>query len=66
MLLSNSVQNPSFSEARQLGVGYFAFARDQALRKKQMETLEMLRDQVRGFEGSINMCWKSIQYGGFP
>ncbi|XP_054831207.1 coiled-coil domain-containing protein 174 [Eublepharis macularius] len=33
-------------EARQLGVGYFAFARDQALRKKQMETLEMLRDQT--------------------
>ncbi|XP_077181448.1 coiled-coil domain-containing protein 174 isoform X2 [Paroedura picta] len=34
------------NEARQLGVGYFAFARDQALRKKQMETLEMLRDQT--------------------
>ncbi|XP_015284859.1 PREDICTED: coiled-coil domain-containing protein 174 isoform X2 [Gekko japonicus] len=33
-------------EARQLGVGYFAFARDQALRRKQMETLEMLRDQT--------------------
>lgn len=34
------------NEARQLGVGYFSFARDQALRKKQMETLEMLRDQT--------------------
>ncbi|XP_042310579.1 coiled-coil domain-containing protein 174 isoform X2 [Sceloporus undulatus] len=34
------------NEARQLGVGYFAFARDQALRKKQMETLEMLREQT--------------------
>ncbi|XP_020658460.3 coiled-coil domain-containing protein 174 isoform X1 [Pogona vitticeps] len=33
-------------EARQLGVGYFAFSRDQALRKKQMETLEMLREQT--------------------
>ncbi|XP_048347591.1 coiled-coil domain-containing protein 174 [Sphaerodactylus townsendi] len=33
-------------EARQLGVGYFAFARDQGVRKKQMETLEMLRDQT--------------------
>ncbi|XP_029457244.1 LOW QUALITY PROTEIN: coiled-coil domain-containing protein 174 [Rhinatrema bivittatum] len=36
----------SISEARQLGVGYFAFARDQELRGKQMETLEMLRDQT--------------------
>ncbi|CAI5767432.1 Uncharacterized protein PODLI_1B018516 [Podarcis lilfordi] len=34
------------NEARQLGVGYFAFARDQALRRKQMETLEMLREQT--------------------
>uniref|UniRef100_A0A8C6YGK8 Coiled-coil domain containing 174 n=1 Tax=Naja naja TaxID=35670 RepID=A0A8C6YGK8_NAJNA len=36
------------NEARQLGVGYFAFARDQALRKKQMDTLEMLREQTIG------------------
>ncbi|XP_030062808.1 coiled-coil domain-containing protein 174 isoform X2 [Microcaecilia unicolor] len=34
------------NEARQLGVGYFAFSRDQELRGKQMETLEMLRDQT--------------------
>lgn len=34
------------NEARQLGVGYFAFARDQELRSKQMKTLEMLRDQT--------------------
>lgn len=34
------------SEARQLGVGYFAFARDKELRNKQMKTLEMLREQV--------------------
>ncbi|KAJ7316939.1 hypothetical protein JRQ81_003101 [Phrynocephalus forsythii] len=34
------------NEARQLGVGYFAFSRDQALRRKQMETLEMLREQT--------------------
>uniref|UniRef100_K7FPE3 Coiled-coil domain containing 174 n=1 Tax=Pelodiscus sinensis TaxID=13735 RepID=K7FPE3_PELSI len=34
------------NEARQLGVGYFAFARDKAQRNKQMETLEMLRDQT--------------------
>ncbi|XP_036593374.1 coiled-coil domain-containing protein 174 [Trichosurus vulpecula] len=34
------------NEARQLGVGYFAFARDKTLRNKQMETLEMLREQT--------------------
>ncbi|XP_073207392.1 coiled-coil domain-containing protein 174 isoform X2 [Lepidochelys kempii] len=34
------------NEARQLGVGYFAFARDRAQRNKQMETLEMLREQT--------------------
>ncbi|XP_039402716.1 coiled-coil domain-containing protein 174 isoform X1 [Mauremys reevesii] len=34
------------NEARQLGVGYFAFARDGARRNKQMETLEMLREQT--------------------
>ncbi|XP_075430750.1 coiled-coil domain-containing protein 174 [Ascaphus truei] len=34
------------NEARQLGVGYFTFARDQDLRRKQMETLDMLRDQT--------------------
>ncbi|KAJ1110729.1 hypothetical protein NDU88_008076 [Pleurodeles waltl] len=34
------------NEARELGVGYFAFARDQDNRRKQMETLEMLRDQT--------------------
>ncbi|XP_053576891.1 coiled-coil domain-containing protein 174 [Bombina bombina] len=33
-------------EARQLGVGYFAFARDEDARRKQMETLDMLRDQT--------------------
>lgn len=36
------------SEARELGVGYFAFAQDEALRKKQRDTLDMLRDQVSG------------------
>ncbi|XP_032066858.1 coiled-coil domain-containing protein 174 [Thamnophis elegans] len=36
------------NEARQLGVGYFAFAREQTLRKKQMDTLEMLREQTIG------------------
>ncbi|XP_043934545.1 coiled-coil domain-containing protein 174 [Protopterus annectens] len=34
------------NEARQLGVGYFAFAREEANRQKQMETLDMLRDQT--------------------
>nr|XP_026238901.1 coiled-coil domain-containing protein 174 [Urocitellus parryii] len=34
------------NEARQLGVGYFAFARDQELRSKQMKTLETLREQT--------------------
>ncbi|KAJ8361125.1 hypothetical protein SKAU_G00176500 [Synaphobranchus kaupii] len=33
-------------EARELGVGYFAFAQDEALRKKQRDTLDMLRDQT--------------------
>uniref|UniRef100_H3A3B5 Coiled-coil domain containing 174 n=1 Tax=Latimeria chalumnae TaxID=7897 RepID=H3A3B5_LATCH len=33
-------------EARELGVGYFAFAQDESTRKKQMETLDMLRDQT--------------------
>ncbi|XP_064161237.1 coiled-coil domain-containing protein 174 [Anguilla rostrata] len=33
-------------EARDLGVGYFAFAQDEALRKKQRDTLDMLRDQT--------------------
>ncbi|KAK1158475.1 coiled-coil domain-containing protein 174-like [Acipenser oxyrinchus oxyrinchus] len=33
-------------EARELGVGYFAFAQDEALRFKQRETLDMLRDQT--------------------
>lgn len=37
----------SFSEARELGVGYFAFAHDEDQRRKQRETLDMLRDQVR-------------------
>ncbi|XP_026534176.1 coiled-coil domain-containing protein 174 [Notechis scutatus] len=36
------------NEARQLGVGYFSFSRDQTLRKKQMDTLEMLREQTIG------------------
>lgn len=35
-----------FSEARELGVGYFAFSQDQEQRRKQRETLDMLRDQV--------------------
>lgn len=34
------------SEARDLGVGYFAFSQDQEQRRKQRETLDMLRDQV--------------------
>ncbi|XP_007517138.1 coiled-coil domain-containing protein 174 [Erinaceus europaeus] len=34
------------NEARQLGVGYFAFAQDTELRSKQMKTLEMLREQT--------------------
>ncbi|KAM5148225.1 coiled-coil domain-containing protein 174 [Mantella aurantiaca] len=34
------------NEARQLGVGYFAFAKDEQNRRKQMETLTMLRDQT--------------------
>ncbi|XP_075687946.1 coiled-coil domain-containing protein 174 [Rhinoderma darwinii] len=34
------------NEARQLGVGYFSFARDEQTRRKQMDTLNMLRDQT--------------------
>ncbi|KYO24880.1 coiled-coil domain-containing protein 174 isoform X1 [Alligator mississippiensis] len=35
------------NEARQLGVGYFSFSRDKELRNKQMETLDMLREQTQ-------------------
>ncbi|KAG8536370.1 hypothetical protein GDO81_026506, partial [Engystomops pustulosus] len=34
------------NEARELGVGYFSFARDEQARRKQMDTLNMLRDQT--------------------
>ncbi|NXV76163.1 CC174 protein, partial [Atlantisia rogersi] len=34
------------NEARQLGVGYFAFSRDRELRDKQRATLDMLREQT--------------------
>nr|XP_057911086.1 coiled-coil domain-containing protein 174 isoform X2 [Doryrhamphus excisus] len=33
-------------EARELGVGYFAFAQDEEHRQKQRQTLDMLRDQT--------------------
>ncbi|KAK5612058.1 hypothetical protein CRENBAI_000723 [Crenichthys baileyi] len=33
-------------EARELGVGYFAFSQDKEQRRKQRETLDMLRDQT--------------------
>uniref|UniRef100_A0A8C3A4J9 Coiled-coil domain containing 174 n=1 Tax=Cyclopterus lumpus TaxID=8103 RepID=A0A8C3A4J9_CYCLU len=33
-------------EARDLGVGYFAFAQDEEQRRKQRDTLDMLRDQT--------------------
>lgn len=33
-------------EARELGVGYFAFAHDEEERRKQRDTLDMLRDQT--------------------
>ncbi|XP_030231347.1 coiled-coil domain-containing protein 174 [Gadus morhua] len=33
-------------EARELGVGYFAFSQDREQRDKQRETLDMLRDQT--------------------
>ncbi|KAM3915182.1 coiled-coil domain-containing protein 174 [Leptodactylus fuscus] len=33
-------------EARELGVGYFSFAQDEGARRKQMDTLNMLRDQT--------------------
>ncbi|KAJ8259818.1 hypothetical protein GJAV_G00173850 [Gymnothorax javanicus] len=39
-------ENIRDKEARELGVGYFAFAQDEALRKKQRDTLDMLRDQT--------------------
>ncbi|KAL4655999.1 coiled-coil domain-containing protein 174 [Arapaima gigas] len=38
-------------EARDLGVGYYAFARDEQLRWKQRETLDMLRDQTTDQRG---------------
>ncbi|CAM9979018.1 coiled-coil domain-containing protein 174 [Lampetra planeri] len=33
-------------EVRDLGVGYFAFSKDELKRKRQMDTLDMLRDQT--------------------
>ncbi|CAK6955614.1 coiled-coil domain-containing protein 174 [Scomber scombrus] len=33
-------------EARELGVGYYAFAQDEEQRRKQRDTLDMLRDQT--------------------
>nr|XP_046191136.1 LOW QUALITY PROTEIN: coiled-coil domain-containing protein 174 [Oncorhynchus gorbuscha] len=39
-------ENIREQEARELGVGYFAFSQDQELRRKQRETLDMLRDQT--------------------
>lgn len=39
-------ENIREQEARELGVGYFAFAQDEDRRRKQRETLDMLRDQT--------------------
>ncbi|KAF7208618.1 coiled-coil domain-containing protein 174 [Nothobranchius furzeri] len=39
-------ENIRAQEARDLGVGYFAFAHDEEQRRKQRETLDMLRDQT--------------------
>lgn len=39
-------ENIKEQEARELGVGYFAFAQDEEQRRKQRETLDMLRDQT--------------------
>uniref|UniRef100_A0AAY5EKG7 CCDC174 alpha/beta GRSR domain-containing protein n=1 Tax=Electrophorus electricus TaxID=8005 RepID=A0AAY5EKG7_ELEEL len=39
-------ENIRDQEARELGVGYFAFSQDEEHRQKQRETLDMLRDQT--------------------
>ncbi|XP_057700850.1 coiled-coil domain-containing protein 174 [Corythoichthys intestinalis] len=39
-------ENIRAQEARELGVGYFAFSHDEEDRRKQRETLDMLRDQT--------------------
>ncbi|XP_028262084.1 coiled-coil domain-containing protein 174 [Parambassis ranga] len=39
-------ENIRGQEARELGVGYFAFSNDEEQRRKQRETLDMLRDQT--------------------
>ncbi|XP_029007863.1 coiled-coil domain-containing protein 174 [Betta splendens] len=39
-------ENIRAQEARELGVGYFAFSHDEEQRRKQRETLDMLRDQT--------------------
>ncbi len=49
-IVSHMIFFVSVSEARELGVGYFAFAQDEDQRRKQRETLDMLRDQVRSTE----------------
>ena len=44
------------TEARELGVGYFAFSQDREQRDKQRETLDMLRDQVGA--GDTRRYWE--------
>ncbi|MCI4375041.1 hypothetical protein PGIGA_G00104570 [Pangasianodon gigas] len=39
-------ENIRDQEARELGVGYYAFSQEEDQRKKQRETLDMLRDQT--------------------
>lgn len=57
-----------FSEARDLGVGYFAFAQDEEQRKKQRDTLDMLRDQVscRSIDGwkHRSVCLLCLSFKG--
>ncbi|XP_006822366.1 coiled-coil domain-containing protein 174-like [Saccoglossus kowalevskii] len=39
-------ENVRYEEVRHTGVGYFAFSKEDEARKKQMEQLEMLRDET--------------------
>lgn len=56
------IEPASFSppEARELGVGYFSFSHDEEHRRKQRETLDMLRDQVSTWFSSH---WRVINDG---
>lgn len=55
-LLISEPASFSPAEARELGVGYFSFSHDEEQRRKQRETLDMLRDQVSTWSSKSPTC----------